>query len=199
MIEAVKSSRGKESTLHRMCANSFYRIISKVTKIDMSRASDFKLLDRKAVLVLINMKEKNFFFRALSAWVGFKKIQIEFDVQEREAGQSKWSSWSLVKYAISNIASFTTAPMQIVTFMGVILLVISAVLSMITLVQKIMGSALGGFTTVIIFQAFSTSMIMIALGIIGYYIARIYDEIRERPRYIVWETCGIEETNETDR
>ncbi len=190
VIEAVKSDRGKETFLHTLSAKLFYDLISKATHIDMRRASDFKLLDRKAVLVLLNMKERNSFFRALSSWVGFKTTQIEFEVQERTEGTSKWSTWSLVKYAISNVTSFSSVPMQIVTFLGIIMLIISIVMGLISIIQKIMGYALGGFTTVILLQLFSSSVIMISLGIIGYYIAKVYDEVKGRPKYIVSQTCG---------
>ena len=189
IIEAVKSSRGKESIFHAAGASAFYKIISAVTGIDMKKASDFKLLDRKAVNVLLNIREKNTFFRALSSWIGFKTKQIEFDVQERVLGETKWSSWSLIKYAFSNITSFSTAPLQIVTFLGVVMLLASIVLSVNSLYQKIMGIALGGFTTVILLQLFTGSIIMICLGIIGYYIAKIYEEVQGRPRFIVAETC----------
>lgn len=190
IVEAVKSDRGKESAIHRFCARCFYNIMSKATNIDMRRASDFKLLDKKAVLVLINMKEKNSFFRALSSWIGFKTTQIEFEVQERTEGETKWSTRSLIKYAITNMTSFSTAPMQVVTILGTILFVVSIVLSIITLVQKIMGIAVEGFTTIIIFQAFSSSIIMIGLGIIGFYISKIYEEMKDRPKFIVSKISG---------
>ena len=133
------------------------------------------------------MPEKNAFFRALSSWVGFKSTQIEYDVQEREAGESKWSTKSLIKYAITNITSFTSVPMQIVTVLGGIMFVVTAVLAVIALVQKILGQSLDGFTTVIILQCFTGGVVMLSLGIIGYYIAKIYDEIKGRPRYIISE------------
>ena len=190
VIEGVKSSRGKESPMHSFAAACFYKLIGSAAGFDMSRASDFKLLDRKAVNVLLNMKEKNAFFRALSSWVGFKTTEVPFEVQEREAGESKWSVGALIKYAVSNITSFSAAPMQIVTFLGVIMLVLSVVLGAIAIGQKISGVALGGFTTVIIIQLFTGSIIMISLGIIGYYIAKIYDEVKGRPRFIIASTCG---------
>lgn len=198
IVEAVKTDRGKESAVHRLSAACFYRLISKATDIDMSRASDFKLLDRKAVNVLLNMKEKNAFFRALSSWIGFRTIQVEFEVQERTVGASKWSAWSLVRYAVSNITSFSSAPMQIVTILGMVMLFSSLVLGVTALYQKITGIALGGFTTVIIIQLFTGSIVMISLGIIGYYISKIYEEIKGRPRYIVSEICGKEEKNGKD-
>ena len=190
IVEGQKSSRGAEGKLHTFAAKTFYSVISAATGFDMANASDFKLLDRKAVNVLINMREKNAFFRALSSWIGFKTTHIEFDVQDREAGESKWSTLALTKYALSNISSFSTAPMQIVTVLGVIMLLISFVLGAVALVQKVFGQALEGFTTVILIQLFSSSIVMISLGIIGYYIARIYEEIKGRPRYIIADTCG---------
>ena len=190
IIEGQKSSRGREGKLHSFAAKTFYSLISSATGVDMANASDFKLLDRKAVNVLINMRERKAFFRALSSWIGFKTTHVEFEVQEREAGESKWSTLALTKYALSNISSFSSAPMQIVTVLGFVMLAISLVLGCISLVQKIMGQALEGFTTVILIQLFSSSIVMISLGIIGYYIAKIYEEIKGRPRYIVAETCG---------
>ena len=190
VIEGVKSDRGKESIAHRMFAKLFYSLISRATKVDMSRASDFKLLDRKAVNVILTMREKRAFFRALSSWVGFKTGEVSYEVRERTAGETKWSTWSLVKYALSNITAFTSLPMNLVTILGMITLFVSVVMGVVSIVQKIMGIALGGFTTVIILLLFIGSLIMISLGIIGYYVGCIYDEIKDRPRYIVSETCG---------
>lgn len=193
VVEARKSSRGAERKLYTFAAKTFYAVISAATGFDMENASDFKLLDRKAVNVLINMREKNAFFRALSSWIGFKTTYVEFDVQDRELGESKWSTFSLVKYAVSNISSFSAVPMQIVTVLGFIMFVISLVLGGIALGQKICGQALEGFTTVILIQLFSSSIIMISLGVIGYYIAKIYEEIKDRPRYIIADICGDRE------
>ena len=189
VVEAVKEDRGEESGINRFMANLFYKIISKLTDIDIMNASDFKLLDRKVMLVLLNMKERNSFFRALSSWVGFKTIQVPFRVAEREAGESKWSTKALVKYAILNITSFSSAPMQIVTICGFIMLIISFVFGINSIIQYVTGKALGGFTTVILLELFSSSIIMICLGIIGYYIAQIYEEIKGRPKFIVSEKC----------
>ena len=190
VIEGVKKSRGEESPWHAFGARCFYKLMGKAIHMDMSRASDFKLLDRKAVNVLLNMQEKQAFFRALSSWIGFTTASVQFEVQERECGESKWSTWALVKYAVSNLASFSAAPMQIVTILGGIMLFFSLILGGIALVQKFQGVALEGFTTVIIIQLFTGSMIMISLGIIGYYIAKIYEEIKGRPRYIIAKQGG---------
>lgn len=193
VVEGVKRDRGEESKMHKFAAKCFYRIISNSVNIDMSHASDFKLLDRKAINVLLNMPEKNAFFRALSSWVGFKTTSVEYDVREREVGESKWSTKSLIRYALSNITSFSSAPMQMVTFLGLITLLLSVALGVISFVQKINGSSLEGFTTVIILLGFMGSIIMISLGIIGYYIAKIYDEIKGRPRYIISCEVGMQQ------
>lgn len=190
VVEGIKEDRGEESGLHKFAANSFYSLISRATGMNMSSSSDFKLLDRKVVDTLNQMPERNVFFRALSFWVGFKRAEVSYRVRERVAGESKWSTRSLIKYAITNISSFSSAPLHIITVLGFIMLAVSVVLGVIALVQKITGQALGGFTTVILLLLFSSSIIMISLGIIGYYIARIYDEIKGRPRYIVSQTCG---------
>ncbi len=185
IVEGVKTSRGKENIFHNIAARSFYRIISKATGIDMSRASDFKLMDRKVVDCLLAMQEKAIFFRALSSWIGFRKIQVEFAVQERMSGESKWSTKSLIKYAITNITSFCTLPMQMVTGLGILYLFFAIILFMQTIVKYLSGEALEGFSTVIILLLLTGSLIMISLGILGYYITKIYDEVRNRPRYII--------------
>ena len=192
VVEGIKEDRGEESGMHRFAANSFYGIISKLTGIDMGSSSDFKLLDRKVVDTLNQLPERNVFFRALSFWVGFKKTEVSYRVQERMEGESKWSTKSLIKYAITNITSFSSAPLHIVTILGFIMAAVAVIFSVISLVQKFMGVALGGFTTVIVLLLFIGSVLMISLGIMGYYIARIYDEIKGRPKYIVSRVCGRE-------
>jgi dolichol-phosphate mannosyltransferase len=190
VVEGIKEDRGQETGLHRFAANSFYGLISRATGMDMASSSDFKLLDRKVVDTLNAMPERNVFFRALSFWVGFRRAEVKYDVRERTAGESKWSTRALIKYAVTNIGSFSSAPLHLITVMGVIALIIAIVFSVVSLVQKLMGVALGGFTTVIILLLLFGSLIMISLGIIGYYIARIYEEVKGRPRYVIEEFLG---------
>lgn len=190
VVEGVKRSRGNESVLHRMSAGLFYKIISRAVKIDMTRASDFKLMDRKAVDTLLELQERNSFFRALSSWIGYKSTQIEFDVRERTVGVSKWSVSALFRYAMTNIVAFSSVPMQFVTAAGGVMLLFAIVLGIQTLVKYFNGSAVEGFTTVILLILLIGSMIMISLGIIGYYIARIYEEVKRRPKYIISKIIG---------
>ena len=185
IIEGVKNTRGKESALHRGFAHSFYRIISGLTGFDMENASDFKLLDRKVIDILLDMPERQTFFRALSFWVGFKTCQVRYDVADRAYGTTKWSFFGLFKYAVSNIISFSTKPLAAVSYMGVVSLFIGLVLGVQTLVRWAMGNAVEGFTTVILLLLFLGGGILVGLGIIGSYIAAIYHEVKGRPRYII--------------
>ena len=196
VVEGIKVDRGKESFIHKGFANLFYKIISSATEIDMSKASDFKLMDRKVVDTLLKMPEKNVFFRALSSWVGFKSISVEFEVQEREAGESKWSFKSLASYAIKNITIFTAAPMQIITIFGIIFGIFAFILGAHSLYSYICGQAQEGFTTVILLLLIIGCILMSGLGIIGYYISKIYEEVKGRPRYIVSSVIGKEHHNE---
>lgn len=187
IVEGIKKERGQEKKMHSLGAKIFYSTISRMAGFDMANSSDFKLLDRKVVDVLNKMPERGF-FRAISYWVGYNKATVEYDVAQRVDGESKWSTRGLVKYAISNISSYSTAPMQIVTALGVVMLIISLIFGVWALIDKIVGRALEGMTTVIIITIFIGSIIMISLGIIGYYIARIYEEIKGRPKYIISST-----------
>lgn len=185
IVEGVKNTRGAEGRMHRFSAGIFYRIMTKIMKQDMSNASDFKLLDRAVIDTLLKMPEHKMFFRALSSWVGYKSTTILYDVQERVGGKSKWSTASLIKYAVSSAADFTIQPIQMVTKCGALMLIISFVIGIWSLVDKIQGRSIEGMTTVIFLLLLIGSMIMISLGIIGYYIARIFEEVQARPRYIV--------------
>ena len=199
VVEGVKRTRGKESVFHKMSAGLFYKMISKAVKIDMSRASDFKLMDRRAVEALLEMPERNAFFRALSSWIGFKTVSVEFDVHEREVGESKWSTKSLIRYAISNIVSFSSAPMMLVGFTGILGFLFAVILGIQTLVNYFSGNAVEGFTTVILLILIMGSFILMGLGIIGYYIAKIYEEVKCRPRYIISRKIGKNMTWERRR
>lgn len=185
VVEGKKRTRGKEKAAHGWFAGTFYKLISKAIGMDMASSSDFKLLDRKVVDVLNALREKDTFFRALSFWAGFRTATVEFDVAQRVNGTSKWSIKGLIKYAVNNITSFTTAPLRLVVLLGSLLLLASFVLGVQTLIRFFMGSAVEGFTTVILLLLIIGGAIMISLGIIGHYIARIYDEVKGRPRYIV--------------
>lgn len=190
IVEGIKADRGKESLGYKLSAGLFYKVMSKLIKIDMNASSDFKLLDRKVVDVLLQLPERNTFFRALTFWAGFRTETVEYKVQERQFGVSKWSFWSLMKYAITNATSFSTLPLQMVTLMGTVAILGSVILFIQTLVRYFMGMSVEGFTTVILLILIIGGFIMLSLGVIGHYIARIYEEVKGRPKYIISQTTG---------
>lgn len=190
VIEGVKSDRGGGSLMYNMFAKTFYKIMSRFVGVDMQSTSDFKLIDRKVIDALLSLPERNTFFRALSFWSGFNSTQVEFKVEKRANGTSKWNLTKLTKYAVSNITSFTTAPLQLITVIGSILLCFMAILAVQTLARYLCGSSAEGFTTVILLLLLIGGSLMLALGVIGYYIARIYEEVKGRPRYIVSRRVG---------
>ncbi len=193
VVEGIKSDRGEEGKIHKLFVDAFYGVMSKLMKINMNDTSDYKLLDRRVVDVLLELKESNTFFRALSFWAGFRSVSVRYEVQERTAGESKWSFFSLIKYALMNTTSFTTVPLQIVTFLGILSIAVSVVMGLQTLIRYFMGNAVEGFTTVILLVLIIGGFIMLSLGIIGHYIARIYEEVKGRPRYIIARETGKEE------
>jgi polyisoprenyl-phosphate glycosyltransferase len=187
IIHGIKTSRGKENVFYKICSNVFYKTMNTLSGINLNNASDFKLLDFNVIEAWKMLDEKVTFFRGMSGWVGFKSIYLSFEVAPRMVGGSKWSLIRLAKLATTAITSFTSLPLQIVTFAGTGLFVTSLILAVQTLFNKISGKAVSGFTTVILLQLIIGSSIMISLGIIGTYIARIFEEVKARPRYIISE------------
>ncbi len=189
VVEGVKSDRGKETLGSKIAAMTFYKLFKKSTKIDIGVASDFKLMNRASLEAWKQMPERNTFFRGLSAWVGFKRYALPFEVAERAGGDTKWTLKGLVKLAVNSITSYTTAPLFLVFWLGVIMLAAAVVLGIQTLVNFFLGAA-GGFSTVILLQLFIGSCTMISLSIIGLYISKIYDEVKARPRYLIKDKRG---------
>ena len=188
VVECVKSDRGRESRLHTLCAGIFYAVISRAADIDMRRASDFKLLDRKVVDVLLEIREQDAFFRALSSWVGFRSTTVEFYVNERTAGESKWSFQALVRYAVSSIASFSTAPLQLSTAVGV--LVLAAALISVVSFGIFGGDRAAWLMFFAVLGLMALGCLLVGLGVLGYYAGKIYQQALNRPRFIIAEECG---------
>lgn len=185
IIECVKKSRGQESLSYRMGTKVFYGLLHKLTRYDLHGASDFKLLDRQVVEAWAKLPERITFFRGMTVWLGFSSMQLEFDVASRTGGKSGWSLPSLVKLALSAVVAFTSWPLRFITIIGLLSLAGAVILGIQTLYMKLTGSAVTGFTTVILLILGMNSMIMLSLGILGEYIAAIYNEVKGRPRYII--------------
>jgi dolichol-phosphate mannosyltransferase len=185
VVEALKVRRGDEPWLARLGARLFYPLFRRLSGFDLEGASDFKLLDRRVLDAWTAMGERNVFFRGMSAWLGFRRKTLPFEVAPRAGGRSGWSTWRLVRLAVNGITSFSSAPIHLITALGILFLVFSLGLGVQTLYGKLAGQSATGFTTVIVLVLMVGSLILIALGVIGLYIARIYDEVKGRPRYVV--------------
>ena len=185
VVEGMKITRGNESHLHTFFSKLFYRMISNAVGIDMMNSSDFKLLDRKVIDQLSALKERNTFFRALSFWVGFKRTSVYYEVQERVSGKSKWSFKSLVRYALNNVFCFTDKPLRLISKAGIFFLLIGLIVGIDALVSHIRGVAASGYPTLLFVIFIASGCILFSLGIIGIYIAKIYDEVKSRPQYII--------------
>jgi dolichol-phosphate mannosyltransferase len=190
VVEGVKEDRGKESLGSKLAALLFYRTFRRTTGIDIGVASDFKLMDRSAVEAWKKLPERNIFFRGLSAWVGFKRRTLPFKVAPRAGGDTKWTFSALVRLAINSITAYTAAPLFIVFWLGVLMGIGAVILGIQTLYNYFAHQSVPGFSTVILLLLFIGSAIMISLSIIGLYIAKIYDEVKARPRYIIMSKKG---------
>lgn len=188
VVEACKSGRGKESFASRVFAAAFYALFGYFSRLDLRGQSDFKLLDRRVVEEYCRLSERRRFFRGLVQWMNYPSARLPFVVPPRAAGQTSWSRWHLLRYALDNMTSFSALPLQMVSWMGVLTLTVGIVIGGISLYKKWIGVALDGFTTVILLIVFASGMLMLSLGIIGHYLARIYEELKMRPHYILKDT-----------
>jgi glycosyltransferase involved in cell wall biosynthesis len=193
IVQAVKTKRGSESLTGKLGALLFYFILNKLSGFELKGASDFKLMNRKVADTWLAMRERNVFFRGMTAWMGFSSVQIPFEVVARRTGKSSWSYFKRSKLALIGITTFSSFPLHLVTFAGVIFFVFAVGLGIQTLYLKLAGRAFTGFATVILLELIIGSLLMISLGIIGEYLARIYEEVKGRPRYVITESIEPKE------
>jgi glycosyltransferase involved in cell wall biosynthesis len=192
VVHAVKRQREHDSAVTRLRAWLFNKVVSWLGGINIQNSSDFKLLDRVVADVIAGqLPERRRFFRGLTDWVGYRSIEIPFDVEERQEGQGKWSLLGLIELAVTALVSFTSAPLRIITFMGLLTLALGLLITADTLWSWFHGVAVSGFATIILTLLIIGSFVMISLGVIGEYIAKIYEEVKERPVYLVEDRVGI--------
>ncbi len=194
IVHAVKRSRKDDSAGKKAAAYCINQLISSLGGININNSSDFKLLDREIVDIIVHrLPERERFFRGLTSWLGFAEEYIYFDVATRQGDESKWSFWSLLELAITALTSFTSLPLRIVTFLGFATMILGFFVAGDTILSLIKGQSVSGFATIIISLLLIGSFIMISLGIIGEYIAKIYEEVKARPHYLVKASVGIKD------
>lgn len=185
VVDAVKASRGKESLMQGLAAKAFYGLFQRFANLNLRGHSDFKLLDRLVVDAYLALPERRHFFRGIVNWANYPSAQLPFTVAERAGGQTSWSKIKLARYAIDNLTSFSSMPLRLISWVGAATLALGMVVGVVSLVQKLRGVGVEGFTTVNLLIIIMGGAIMLSLGVIGHYIARLYDEIKGRPVYLV--------------
>jgi dolichol-phosphate mannosyltransferase len=200
VVYAVREEREGESWFKKTTASLFYRLIFKITDVDIPLdTGDFRLIDKKVVAVMRQMREKHRFLRGMSAWVGFKQIGVKYKRKPRYAGETKYPLNKMIKLALNAITSFSYFPLQVATYIGFIAAGLSVLAIPIVVVLRLTtGTALLGQATTLIIVLFLGGVQLISLGIIGEYIGRIYDEAKGRPLYIVAEAPEKQE-EDTDK
>jgi polyisoprenyl-phosphate glycosyltransferase len=187
VVEAVKRNRTGQPVGNRLAARLFNATFTRLTTVDLVNATDFRLLSRTAVDALLSLPEHASFFRGTSSWIGFRRAVVEVDIDQREGGASRWTARSLFRLAVNGLTSFTSAPLHVVTLAGLGFAAFSVVLGTQTLIRWMRGDSVAGFPTVILLLLVMGTFVLLGLGVIGEYLARIHEEVRGRPRYLVQE------------
>ncbi|MFT4059450.1 MAG: glycosyltransferase family 2 protein [Legionella sp.] len=195
MVYAVRQNRYDESWLRRTCAKTFYQFTSRINRINIpANAGDFRLLDRKIVNALQKLPERNRFMKGLYSWVGFKQVAIPFEVQPRKAGTSQWNFYSLLDLAITGITSFTAFPLRLIALGGISVATLAIIYATwIVFSTLVFGIKTPGWATIVTAITFFGGLQLFALGVVGEYIGRVFDEVKHRPHYIIDEESSFDD------
>ena len=188
-VYAKRISRGRESWLRRRLSMWFYKLLNKMSKVEMlQNVGDFRLLDKRCVEAMKSLRETERYTKGLFCWIGYKKAEIQFDRGDRVAGTTSWSMWKLMKLGIDGIISFTTAPLHIATWLGIVISILAFIYLIFVLIKTILfGDPVAGFPTLISVILFLGGVLLLCVGILGEYVARMYSETKHRPGYLVRE------------
>ena len=183
-------TRKGEPPIRSFFARMFYKIINKMSKVEMvDGARDYRLMTRQVVDSILQLKEYNRYSKGLFSFVGFKTKWLEYENVERVAGETKWSFWKLFKYAIEGIVAFTTAPLSMAAILGVIICLIAFIGIIVIIVKTLaFGDPTGGWPSMVCILLFVSGIQLLCMGIIGQYLAKTYLETKKRPIYIIKET-----------
>ncbi|MGH7842713.1 MAG: glycosyltransferase family 2 protein [Candidatus Binataceae bacterium] len=195
VVYATRRERGGESFLKRASARYFYRVFDRISDFPMPRdTGDFRLLDRRVVDVLIRLPERTRFMKGLFAWVGFRQTAVTFDRPERRGGSSKWSYWRLWNFALDAVTSFSSLPLKVWSYLGVIISLLAFLYALFLAGLKVFrGIDVPGYASIMVAVLFFGGVQLISLGIIGEYLARTYNEAKGRPLYLVRERWGFDD------
>ena len=188
-VATRRVSRKGEPPIRSFFARMFYRIINKMSKTEIvDGARDYRLMTRQFVDAVLSMGEYNRFSKGIFGWVGFKNKWIEFENVERQKGETKWSFWKLFLYALDGIVAFSTAPLAIASFMGVLFCLLAFIFIIFIIVRKLMfGDPTSGWPSLVCIISFVSGVQLFCIGIVGQYLSKTYLEVKKRPLYIVKE------------
>ena len=192
-VYAKRRTRGKESFIRGSLSRLFYYLLDKSTRYDvLKNVGDFRLLDRKCIDALKQLRENERYTKGLFCWIGFNKQEILFDRGDRAGGETKWNYRSLFNLAIEGITSFTTAPLRMATFIGIVVAV-WALCYMVWIISKVLiwGDPVAGYPTIMTVMLFIGAVQLICIGILGEYVGRIFNETKNRPSYLIKGAKGI--------
>jgi dolichol-phosphate mannosyltransferase len=200
VVYGIRISREGETWFKKFTAKAFYRIIYRITSVNIPLdTGDFRLMDRRVVNAILRMPERNRFLRGMVPWVGYRQTGLEYQRAARFAGESKFNSVrQMLPFAVDAITSFSYFPLQLATYLGFIMAAISAITIMAVIGLRLFGpdEPLLGQASTLVAVLFLGGVQLISLGIIGEYLGRIYDEVKQRPLFLIEKTWGLEETSE---
>lgn len=197
VVYGVRNQRRGENTFKRWTARMFYRLLSRLTNVSIPHdTGDFRLLDRRAINAFQHLKERNRYIRGLISWLGFRQIGVEFDRDPRYAGETKYPFRKMLKFALDGITSFSTVPLQLSSYLGLFVSFLSLLYLPYALWLKLFTDRpVIGWTSLVVAVLFLGGVQLITLGVLGEYIGRIYDEVKQRPLYIIDEAIGLTDYN----
>lgn len=188
VIYGVRQKREGESKMKLLTAAAFYRTLRQLTNVDIPvDTGDFRLVDRKVVRAFLRLRERDRFVRGLVSWLGFKQIGVPYHRESRYAGETKYPMKKMIKFAIDGITSFSTIPLKLSTWLGYFASLFGFGYAVYVVIQKFLGNTVPGFATIIVGMFFLGGVQLICLGILGEYLARIFNETKRRPIYLIDE------------
>jgi len=193
MVYCVRSSRADQSRLHRLLTGCFYRLINWKTRVRIPPdAGDYRLLDRRVVQALLRLPERNRFMKGLYAWVGFRTTSIEYEPLSRLGGQSHFRLRSSFSLALTGVVAFSTAPLRAMTYAGLGMAVVALIYALaVTVEYLVWGIAVPGYATIVVGMMLFSGLQLLGLGVLAEYVGRLYDEVKQRPLYLVGSRLGL--------
>ena len=193
VVYAVRTAREGETRFKRATARVFYRLISKISDVPLAHdAGDFRLLDRRALAALLALRERNRYLRGMTVWVGFTQTAVTYTRSARHAGTTKYPLRKMLRFALDAISSFSNAPLQLATVLGFVIAMLAFLMIPVAVGFRIAGEFVPGVTTTVIAVLLLGGIQLIAIGVIGEYVGRIYEEVKQRPLYLVRERLNLD-------